>query len=241
MHRRCTCGSELSLCPFATLARARAMSLLVADDSEAWIQSTPPRVVSDRSPAVLLRRESNAQTISRCLPSLAIGSLGLVLIGVALRGGAPGVEAVRSWQDQAHNRTHCSPSSQAQARCAPAADSTHPAHPAHPSQAHSVRPSHLAHPAVQGGAGRPGLGGSKTNATRAEPPLRPAAALPRSPAAAMTRSAAAPPRPAAVLPRPAPRPAAAITLRPAAALPRAPKAGGDIRRTPKPRGSVRSA
>jgi hypothetical protein len=162
--------------------------------------------------------------------SYRAGSLGLMLIGVALRGGAPpGAEAVRPWQDQAHNKTLCSPSSQGQARCAPA----HPAHPAHPP-----------HPAAQG-AGR--ISG-KMNASRAESP-RPAAALPRAsaaplarpaaplarPAAPLARSAAPLARPAAApLVRPAvalPRPPVALPTRPAAALPRAPKAGA--RRPPK--------
>ena len=179
------------------------MSSISADDSEAWIKSTPPRV----SPAPRVssdarltvhphlpsspRGNGNARALSRCLPSLAIGSLGLVLIGVALRGGAPpGAEAVRSWQDQAHNKTLCSPSSQGQARCAPA----HPAHPAHPP-----------HPAAQG-AGRTS---GKMNTSRPAPL---AAALTTASAAPLARPAAAPSRPAVALPRPA------------AALPRAPKA-----------------
>ena len=156
------------------------------DDSEAWINTPPSHLKSDPR-LTPHRRESNARAISRCLPSMAIGSLGLVLIGVALRGGAPGVEAVRPWQDQAHNITHCSPSSQAQARCAPA----HPAHPVHP--------------AVQGLAR---TGTRKMNASRAPP--RSAAALPRAsatalarPAAALAKPAAAPSRPAVALPRPA--------------------------------------
>lgn len=226
------------------------MSSISADDSEAWIKSTPPRV----SPAPRVsadarltvhphlpsspRGNGNARALSRCLPSLAIGSLGLVLIGVALRGGAPpGAEAVRSWQDQAHNKTLCSPSSQAQARCAPA----HPAHPAHTAQAHpSTQGLTAAAERMQQARIAAGRSSGKMNASRAEPP-RPAAALPRAsaaaaplarPAAALARpaAAAAPSRPAVALPRPG-----------AAALLRAPKFGSDTRKPPKPRGSVRTA
>ena len=130
------------------------------------------------------------------------GSLGLVLIGVALRGGAPpGTEAVRPWQDQAHNKTLCSASSQGLARCAPA---------------------HPPHPAAQG-AGRTN---GKINASRAEPP-RPAAVVTRASAAPLTRPAVVPSKPAAAAALP--KPAVALPSRPAAALPRTPKAGARTR------------
>ena len=168
--------------------------------------------------------------------SYRAGSLGLVLIGVALRGGAPpGAEAVRSWQDQAHNTTLCSPSSQAQARCAPA----HPAHPAHPAQAHpSTQGLTAAAERMQQARIAAGRSSGKMNASRAEPP-RPAAALPRASAAPLARPAASLARPAAAA---APsRPAAALPRPGAAALLRAPKFGSDTRKPPKPRGSVRTA
>ena len=227
------------------------MSSFSADDSEAWIRSTPPRAPSDpRAPSgarlIVIPQSPRGRGggLSRCLPSLAIGalqcttfslpdqhlgdpqalvsiayiarrelvepgsswragSLGLVLIGVALRGGAPpGAEAVRPWQDQAHNKTLCSASSQGLARCAPA----HPPHPPHP--------------AAQG-AGR-----TKINASRAEPP-RPAAAVTRASAAPLTRPAVVPSKPAAAAALP--KPAVALPARPAAALPRTPKAGARTR------------
>ena len=231
-------------------ARARAMSTFSADDSEAWIRSTPPRAPSDPRASsgarlIVLPQSPRGRGggLSRCLPSLAIGalqyttfsladqhlgdpqalesiayiarralvepgsswragSLGLVLIGVALRGGAPpGAEAVRPWQDQAHNKTLCSASSQGLARCAPA---------------------HPPHPAAQG-AGRTN---GKINASRAEPP-RPAAAVTRASAAPLTRPAVVPSKPAAAAALP--KPAVALPARPAAALPRTPKAGARTR------------
>ena len=119
--------------------------------------------------------------------------MGLVLIGVALRGGAPpGAEAVRPWQDQAHNKTLCSASSQGLARCAPA----HPQPPPHPAEQ---------------GAGRTN---GKINASRAEPP-RPAAAVTRASAAPLTRPAVVPSKPAAAAALPA-RPAAALPRTPKA-------------------------
>ena len=62
--------------------RARGMSSFSADDSEAWIRSTPPRVssgarVSSDARLTVLphspRGRGGGGAVSRCLPSLAIG------------------------------------------------------------------------------------------------------------------------------------------------------------------------
>ena len=66
----------------AGCAGARAMSSFSADDSEAWIRSTPPRVssgarVSSDARLTVLphspRGRGGGGAVSRCLPSLAIG------------------------------------------------------------------------------------------------------------------------------------------------------------------------
>ena len=198
------------------LAHASSSSLKVQEDEEEASRDAChpwPSVRCSTQPSLLQTNTRDPQALvgiayiarrARVEPgsSWRAGSLGLVLIGVALRGGAPpGAEAVRPWQDQAHNKTLCSASSQGLARCAPA---------------------HPPHPAAQG-AGRTN---GKINASRAEPP-RPAAAVTRASAAPLTRPAVVPSKPAAAAALP--KPAVALPARPAAALPRTPKAGARTR------------